>query len=135
LASQIATHNPTQEEHVDDKRFDNLTRRIGAETSRRTMIKTAAGGTLAVLGLGSIARVTLGQDVSAEDQGFKGDDCDKNSDCKKGLVCKDKNDRKRCEYKSNCGGKKNQACKNNGDCCKNKNLKCKNRKCKRTKKN
>ncbi len=120
---------------MDDKRFDNLTRRIGAETSRRTMIKTAAGGTLAVLGLGSIARVALGQDVSAEDQGFEGDDCDTSNDCKKGLVCKLENTRKRCEYKKNCGGKKNDACKNNGDCCKNKNLKCQNRKCKRDKRN
>jgi hypothetical protein len=120
---------------MEANRFDAVSRSIGEQHGRRAMLKAAAAGSLAVLGLGSIARVALGQDVSAEAKGFKGDNCDNNSDCKKGLVCKDKNDRKRCEYKSNCGGKKNQACKNNGDCCKNKNLKCKNRKCKRNKKN
>ena len=120
---------------MDANRFDSLTRRIGEQTNRRDMLKTAAAGALAVTGFGAFGRAALGQDVSAEDQGFKGDDCDNNGDCKKGLVCKQKNNRKRCEYKKGCGGKKNAACKKNGDCCKNKNLKCQNRKCKRKKKN
>jgi hypothetical protein len=113
---------------VDQNRFDSLTRRVGAQSDRRSMIKTAAAGTMALLGMGAVGRVALGQDVSSESNGFKGDDCDDNKDCKKGLVC---NSRNKCEYKSNCGGKKNQACKNNGDCCNGKNLKCKGRKCKR----
>ncbi len=118
-----------KEERVDGNRFDNLTRVIGAQTDRRSILKTATGGTLAMLGLGAISRVALGQDVEAESNGFKGDSCTANSDCKKGLICNQNKDK--CEYKSNCGGKKGQACKNNGDCCKNKNLKCQNRKCKR----
>ena len=123
-----------QEGNVDANRFDRLARTIGAQTSRRTMVKTATGGTLAILGLGSVARAALGQDVSAEAQGFEGDSCDNSDDCKKGLVCRTRSSgNKRCEYKKNCGGKKNDACKNTGDCCKNKNLRCQNRKCKRDK--
>jgi hypothetical protein len=115
---------------VDQYRFDTLARHIGQQADRRSMIKTAAAGTLAVLGMGAVGRAALGQDVDAESNGFKGDSCDDSNDCKKGLVC---NDNGRCEYKRNCGGKKGDACKNNGDCCKGKNLKCQNRKCKRDK--
>lgn len=121
---------------MDANRFDTLTRAIGAQSNRRDMLKTAAAGTLAVTGLGALGRVALGQDVSAEAQGFKGDECVNSDDCKKGLVCQTRSSgNKRCEYKKNCGGKKNDACKNNGDCCKNKNLTCDNRKCKRDKRN
>lgn len=122
-----------EEERVDSHRFDNLTRAIGHQTGRRGILKTAAGGTLAMIGLGAVSRAALGQDVTADSNGFKGDNCDNTSDCKKGLICNQS--RGKCEYKANCGGKKNQACKNNGDCCKNKNLKCQNRKCKRQKNN
>jgi hypothetical protein len=115
---------------VDQNRFDHLTRHIGEQTDRRSMFKTAAAGTLALLGVGAFGRAALGQDVGAESQGFKGDSCDENKDCRKGLIC---NDAGRCEYKKNCGGKKGDACKNNGQCCSNKNLKCQNRKCKRNK--
>jgi hypothetical protein len=119
---------------VDANRFDSLARNIGEQRNRRDMLKSVAAGTLAVAGLGAVARTALGQDVSAEAQGFEGDECDNSDDCKKGLVCKTRSSgNKRCEYKKNCGGKKNDACKNNGDCCKNKNLKCQNRKCKRQK--
>jgi hypothetical protein len=115
---------------VDDNRFDALSRTIGEQADRRRMLKTAAAGTLAALGMGALGRVALGQDVSAESNGFKGDKCDRNSDCKTGLIC---NSNFKCEYKKNCGGKKGDACKNNGDCCNGKNLKCKSRKCKRNK--
>jgi hypothetical protein len=128
--AQLSHH---EEERVDDSRFDKLSRMVGEQTNRRGMLKTAAGGTLALVGLGALGRVALGQDVNAQSNGFEGDDCDNNNDCRKGLECDQ--DRNRCEYKSNCGGKKGQACKNTGDCCKNKNLKCKNKKCKRNKKN
>ena len=51
-----------------------------------------------------------------------------------GLKCDNNdNDNGKCEYRSNCGGKKNQACKKNKDCCNGKNLVCRNRKCKRNK--
>ena len=119
---------------MDANRFDNMTRSIGEQRTRRDMLKTAAAGTLAVAGLGALGRVALGQDVSIEAKGFKGDKCDNNSDCKKGLKCdndNDPNNEGKCEYKSNCGGKKNQACKKTKDCCNGKNLRCKNRKCKR----
>ena len=117
---------------MDANRFDSLSRSIGEQRNRRDMLKTAAAGTLAVAGLGAFGRAALGQAVSAESQGFKGDSCDDNDDCRRGLVCVLRSSgNRRCEYKRNCGGKKNDACKNNGDCCKNKNLTCDNRKCKR----
>ena len=117
---------------MDANRFDTLTRRIGAQTNRREMLKTAAAGTLAIAGLGAVGRVALGQEVSAESQGFKGDDCESADDCRRGLVC---NVAGRCEYKRSCGGKKRDACQKDNDCCKRKNLICKNRKCKRDKRN
>ena len=113
---------------MDANRFDRLSRTVGEQTDRRMMLKTAAAGTLAAVGMGALGRVALGQDVTVESKGFKGDKCNNNNDCKKGLVC---NSKDKCEYKSNCGGKKGQACKKTKDCCNGKNLKCKNKKCKR----
>jgi len=92
------------------------------------MLKAAAGSALAVAGLGALSRTALGEDVTAASNGFKGDSCEISDDCRTGLIC---NSNGRCEYKSSCGGKKNQACQNDGDCCKNQNLECDNRKCKR----
>ncbi len=117
---------------MDANRFDTLTRTIGEQRNRRDMLKTAAAGTLAVAGFGALGRAALGQDVSIESQGFKGDDCDTDDDCRRGLIC---NAGGRCEYKKNCGGKKKDACKKDNDCCNGKNLICKNRKCKRDKRN
>lgn len=110
---------------MDDVRFDDLSRSIGEQTDRRGMLKAAAGGTLALLGVGALGRAAAAQDVSAESNGFDGDKCKNNNDCKKGLKCKGNG---RCEYKKGCGGKKGDACKNNGDCCGK--LRCKNKKCK-----
>jgi hypothetical protein len=112
---------------VDTNRFDNISREVGEQTDRRGMLKTAAGGTLALLGLGAVSRVALGQEVEAE-KGYKGQKCKRNKTCKKGLTC---NDEGRCEYKASCGGKKNDACKKNRDCCGG--FKCVKKKCKRNK--
>lgn len=114
---------------MDTNKLDNLSREIGEQTDRRGMLKTAAGGTLALLGMGALTRVALGQDVEAE-KGYKGQKCKRNKTCKKGLTC---NQDGVCEYKASCGGKKNQACKKNRDCCGG--LKCINKKCKRPKNN
>lgn len=114
---------------MDANRFDRFSRAVGERTDRREMLKTAVAGSLALVGLGAVSRAALGQDVTAEEQGFKGDTCTNSSDCKTGLICNQ--DKSKCEYKSNCGGKKNQACQKTKDCCKNKNLKCQNKKCKR----
>ena len=117
---------------MDANRFDSLARSIGEQRNRRDMLKSVAAGTLAVAGLGAVARTALGQDVSAESQGFKGDDCDTDDDCRRGLIC---NAARRCEYERNCGGKKRDACKKDNDCCNGRNLVCQNRKCRRDKRN
>ena len=119
----------SQEEQLDTNRFDNMSRQIGEQTNRRGMLKTAAGGTLALLGAGALSRVALGQDVEAE-KGFKGQPCNKNKNCKRGLSCSNEG---RCEYNASCGGKKNDACKKNRDCCGG--FQCSNKKCKRKNKN
>lgn len=115
----------TQEDCVDSNQFDNLSRHIGEQTDRRGMLKTAAGGAMALLGLGALGRAVGAQDVSAEG-GYKGQSCNKNSNCKKGLKC---NSKGRCEYKKSCGGQKNDACKKTNDCCGG--FRCKNKKCKK----
>ena len=128
---------------MDANRFDNLTRNVGEQKSRRTMIKAAAGSTLAVLGIGAVGRVALGQDVSAEARGFRRDDCSRNANiCRQGLQC-DPNTLT-CEYiptnSRRCGGKfrgkKGDDCENQSDCCRRKNLFCnENEKCRRNKGN
>jgi hypothetical protein len=114
---------------VDANRFDRFSRAVGEHTDRREMLRTAAAGSLALVGLGTVTRAALGQDITTESSGYEGDQCTDNGDCKKGLTCD--TDREKCEYKSSCGGKKGQACQNTSDCCNNKNLKCKSKKCKR----
>jgi hypothetical protein len=95
------------------------------------MLKTAAGGTLALLGAGALSRVAFGQDVSAE-AGFKGQNCNSDKNCKQGLYCEQS--RGKCEYEKKCGGKNGDACKKNNDCCGG--FQCnKNNKCKRKQKN
>jgi hypothetical protein len=107
---------------LDGKRFDYLARALGEQTDRRGMAKAAAGGALALLGLGALGRNA----VTAASGGFDGDTCETNADCRKGLRCKGAG---RCRYKASCGGKKGDACKNSGDCCNG--LRCKNDKCKK----
>ncbi|MCA9878881.1 MAG: hypothetical protein KC442_13910 [Thermomicrobiales bacterium] len=115
---------------MDSNRFDNMSRQIGEQSDRRQMLKTAAGGTLALLGMGALSRVALGQDVEAE-AGYDGQKCKRDADCKKGLTCKINtgSERGRCRYKHGCGGKKKDACKKDKDCCGG--FECKNKKCRR----
>jgi hypothetical protein len=122
-----------QEGYVDANRFDNLTRNIGEQKTRRNMLKAAAGSTLAVLGLGAAGRVALGQDISSASTGFQGDACIDSGDCRRGLRCDTTLSNPRCVYRRNCGGKKGDACKTDGQCCNGRNLTCDNRKCKRNK--
>jgi hypothetical protein len=126
---------------VDGIQFDNIARNIGDQSSRRKMIKAAAGSTLAVLGMGAVGRAALGKDVSAEARGFRRDDCSNNANiCRQGLECDP--DTLTCEYlqtnSRRCGGKyrgkKGDDCESNSDCCRRKNLFCnENEKCRRNK--
>lgn len=113
---------------MDGKRFDYLTRSLGEQTDRRGMARAAAGGALALLGLGALGSEAFAKNNNNKSGGFEGDTCDTNSDCRKGLRCKGAG---RCRYKANCGGKQGDACKNSGDCCNG--LRCKNDKCKKKK--
>ena len=132
-----------REESVDGNRFDNLARNVGEQSSRRKMMKAAAGTTLAVFGMGTVGRVALGQGVSAEARGFRRDDCSNNANiCRQGLGCDP--DTQTCEYlqtpSRRCGGKyrgkKGDDCESNSDCCRRKNLFCNdNEKCRRNKAN
>ena len=109
---------------MEGMNFDRLTRTIGEQTNRRGMLKVAAAGTLSVLGLGAAGRVALGQDVTAESRGYKGDSCTDTGKrkCRKGLFC-DANTTT-CQYPRNCGGLKGAACQGNGQCCQRRNLIC-----------
>ncbi len=125
---------------MDANRFDNLARNVGDQSSRRNMIKAAAGTTLAVLGLSAVGRVALGQDVQAEARGYRRDDCSRNANiCRNGLTCDP--DTLTCEYIAKCGGKRRgrrgDDCEQQSDCCKRKNLSCDERanKCRRHKRN
>jgi hypothetical protein len=112
---------------MDDDRFDVLSKSVGEETSRRGMLKAAAGGVLGLLGLGALS------DGVWAGKGFDGQKCKKNKNCGTGLECrgakKKKNgkDKKgKCRYKNGCGDK-GDLCKNNDDCCGSR--KCRNNNC------
>jgi hypothetical protein len=75
-------YNQRRKEHqMDNSRFDRLTRQVGRQTDRRSMFKTAAGGALALLGLGAAGRGAGAQ------SGFEGSRCFTTADCGEGLVC------------------------------------------------
>ncbi len=143
-------HGEHCEEHqMDDKRFDYLTRRVGQQTDRRTMVKTAVGGTLALLGIGGLAGQSEARNNRSNRTGFEGDPCASSADCLEGLRCRGartgigapfpvpivigpiSGKPGRCRYKKACGGERGDACKRNGDCCKGDNLTCDNNRCKR----
>ena len=54
---------------MDANRFDRFSRAVGERTDRREMLKTAAAGSLALVGLSAVSRAALGQDVTAESKG------------------------------------------------------------------
>ncbi len=134
---------------MDDCRFDRLTRQVARQTDRRAMFKTAAGGALALFGLGAAGRAAGAQ------SGFEGSRCFTDADCGTGLVCEGVSpsligqligegygppaaeaffgpNPGTCRYRSgdNCAHS-GQACGNDDDCCNGLNLVCHNDKCQR----
>jgi hypothetical protein len=136
---------------MDDKRFDYLTRQVGQQSDRRTMVKTAIGGTLALLGIGGLAQQGEARNRRNNNQqtGFEDDDCETSDDCRKGLRCVGARQGidpgfptpipippitgklGRCRYKQGCGGKQGDACRRNDDCCSGDDLTCDDNRCKR----
>lgn len=136
---------------MDTTRFDRLTRQVAGQSDRRSMVKAALAGTLAMVGAGA-----LGRRASAND-GFEGAVCSSSADCKTGLVCEGSStgilggalagvpygppgvdlplisgSTGHCRYRSgdSCA-KVNQACNRTSDCCNGLGLSCHNKKCKR----
>ena len=134
---------------MDSDRFDALSRKIAARTDRRKVLRSAAAGTLAVVGLGAV-----GRQVSA-DSGREGSNCFSNFDCETGLICEGVTTPLigvligegfgppsagslfgprpgTCRYRGgdNCA-KSGQFCRNTSDCCNGLNLTCRNDKCQR----
>jgi hypothetical protein len=134
---------------MDDSRFDRLTRQVAKQTDRRAMFKTAAGGALALLGLGAAGR------GAGALSGFEGGRCFTDADCDTGLVCEGVTpsfigsliaegygppsagalfgpNPGTCRYRSadNCAHS-GQTCRNDDDCCNGLNLVCHNDKCRR----
>ena len=135
---------------MDDTSFDRLSRQVGQQADRRTMLKTAVGGTLALLGLGGFAGLVEGKNNNSRRTGFKDDPCATSADCLKGLTCEGARQgiapgfptpidipaingkSGRCRYKKSCGGERGDVCRRNGDCCNGQNLTCDNNRCKRS---
>lgn len=135
---------------MDNSRFDRLTRQVAQQTDRRAMFRTAAGGALALLGLGAARREAGAQ------SGFEGGRCFTDADCDTGLICQGVTpsfiglligegygppsaeaffgpNPGACRYRSgdNCAHV-GQACRNDGDCCNGLNLVCNNDTCRRS---
>lgn len=135
---------------MDANRIDRLTRDVATGKNRRGLLKSAAGGALALFGVSALRR------GAAADTGFDGDVCYTSDDCKTGLVCEGSSrgllggslagapygpgvsiplidgSSGRCRYHAgdNCA-KVDQSCERNSDCCGDLNLVCNNKKCKR----
>lgn len=136
---------------MDANRFDSLTRDVATRTNRRGVLKTVAGGALAVLGVNVLRR------GASADTGFDGDVCATSDDCKTGLVCEGSSTgllggalagtpygppgvslpliegkTGRCRYRQpDTCAKVEQSCQRTSDCCGDLNLFCHNKKCKR----
>ena len=136
---------------MDDARCDRLTRQVGQQSDRRTMVRAALAGSLALLGLG-----VHDQDGAARRRrnnrrahltGYEDDECETTDDCLTGLTCVGgrtglapgfptpivlpiiTGKPGRCRYRQGCGGRRGDACKNNGDCCSGQNLTCRRNRC------
>jgi hypothetical protein len=135
---------------VDNQRFDRLSRHVGRQTTRRSALKAAAGGTVALLGLGAVSR------KAAAVTGLNGDSCDTSADCRDGLECRGASrgllggslegapygppgvtdvppfapSSGVCRYRNGCAND-GQACSRNDDCCNGENLECDNNRCRR----
>ena len=135
---------------MDNRRFDRLSRHVGAQTSRRGAFKAAAGGTLALLGLGAVSR------KAAAVTGFNGDACDSSADCRDGLECRGASSGLLggllagapygppgvtdfppfapssgvCRYRNGCANE-GQVCQRNDDCCNGEDLECDGNRCRR----
>jgi hypothetical protein len=114
------------------------------------MVKTAVGGTLALLGLAGFAGQSEGKNNKGNRRtGYDHDTCEVNDDCLKGLTCEGARQgiapgfptpieipvingkAGRCRYRKSCGGEQGDACRRNDDCCNGQNLTCDNNRCKR----
>jgi hypothetical protein len=133
---------------MEDRDFDSLTRQVGEQADRRTMVKTALGGTLALLGIGGLSRQSEARNNNnnknngknnrrANQTGYEDDPCATSADCLKGLRCQGARagidpgfptlidlpvitgKPGRCRYKKSCGGEQGDACKRKDDCCSN----------------
>jgi hypothetical protein len=131
---------------LDNRRFDRLSRHVGAQTSRRGAFKAAAGGALALVGLGAVSRKAAAQ------TGLEGDSCLSTADCRAGLECRGASSGLLggllagqpygppgitdsppfapstgvCRFRNNCS-REGQACNRNDDCCDG--LECNNNRC------
>jgi hypothetical protein len=149
---EYRVHKRREEVQMDDKRFDYLTRQVGQQADRRTMVKTAVGGTLALLGLAGFAGQSEGKNNNSRRTGFKDDPCATNDECLQGLTCEGARTGiapgfptpidlpvitgkpGRCRYKKSCGGERGDVCRRNDDCCNDngQKLTCDNNRCKRS---
>ena len=72
---------------MDETRFDDMAKALGAQTTRRLTFRALLGGTLGVLGVAEVGDAR---------SGGCGQDCGECKTCKKG-TCKTKNGKKKCK--------------------------------------
>ena len=134
---------------LEENRFDYMARQVGQQTTRRTMVTTALGGLLALLGVAGLGQSSAAKNNRSNQSGYEGDECATHDDCLKGLRCEGARQGiapgfptpidipaitgkpGRCRYKKSCGGEQGDACKRKDDCCNGENLTCDNNRCKR----
>ena len=137
---------------MEDNAFDRLTRQVGQQPTRRTMVKTALGSALALVGLGRLAQqgeTRRKRNNNRPQGGFEDDPCATDDDCRKGLRCQGARTgiapgfpiqvpiaipvvtgaEGTCQYRQGCGGERGDACRRNDNCCDD--LICDNNRCQR----